>query len=68
MDIITNNTSIIGNPGCGKTKSIIDYCIRNFTKKGEFLIITFSNKAQCDFIEKGSKISKYSYFINFKIN
>ena len=58
MDIITNNTSIIGNPGCGKTKSIIDYCIRNFTKKGEFLIITFSNKAQCDFIEKGSKISK----------
>ena len=58
MDIITNNTSIIGNPGCGKTKTIIDYCIHNFTKKGDFLIITFSNKAQCDFIEKGSKISK----------
>jgi len=58
MNIITSNISIIGNPGCGKTKSIIDYCIQNFNKKSDFLIITFSNKAQCDFIEKGSKISK----------
>jgi hypothetical protein len=33
------------------------YCIKNFNKKGEFLIITFSNKAQNDFIEKGKKIS-----------
>ena len=57
MDIITNNLTIIGNPGCGKTKTIIDYCIKNFNKKGEFLIITFSNKAQNDFIEKGKKIS-----------
>lgn len=51
-------TSIIGNPGCGKTKTIIDYCNQQFTKKSDFLIITFSNKAQCDFITKGSKISK----------
>ena len=57
MDIITNNLTIIGNPGCGKTKTIIDYCIKYFNKKGEFLIITFSNKAQNDFIEKGKKIS-----------
>jgi hypothetical protein len=33
------------------------YCIKNFNKKGEFFIITFSNKAQNDFIEKGEKIS-----------
>jgi len=51
-------TSIIGNPGCGKTKTIIDYCNKKFTKKSEFLIITFSNKAQSDFITKGSKTSE----------
>ena len=51
MDIIINNLTIIGNPGCGKTKTIIDYCIKYFNKKGEFLIFTFSNKAQNDFIE-----------------
>jgi thymidine kinase len=57
LDIIIDNTTIIGNPGCGKTKTIIDYCIHNFTKKSDFLIITFSNKAQNDFIEKGKRIS-----------
>ena len=65
LDIITDNTTIIGNPGCGKTKSIINYCIDNFTKKSDFLIITFSNKAQNDFIEKGKRIcdlfSNYNY-------
>jgi len=54
---ITENLTIIGNPGCGKTKFIIDYCIHHFTKKSEFIIITFSNKAQIDFIEKGKRIS-----------
>lgn len=57
FDIITDNTTIIGNPGCGKTKTIIDYCNSNFDKKSDFLVITFSNKAQNDFIEKGKKIS-----------
>jgi thymidine kinase len=57
LDIITENTTIIGNPGCGKTRTIINYCIHNFHKKSDFLIITFSNKAQNDFIEKGKKIS-----------
>jgi hypothetical protein len=33
----------------------INYCIDNFTKKSDFLIITFSNKAQNDFIEKGKR-------------
>ena len=54
---ITENLTIIGNPGCGKTKFIIDYCIHYFTKKNDFIIITFSNKAQIDFIEKGKRIS-----------
>ena len=57
LDIITENTTIIGNPGAGKTRTIINYCIQNFDKKSDFLIITFSNKAQNDFIEKGKKIS-----------
>jgi hypothetical protein len=57
FDTITTNTTIIGNPGCGKTRTIIHYCIDNFNKKSDFLIITFSNKAQNDFIEKGKKIS-----------
>jgi len=56
-DIINENFTIIGNPGCGKTRTIINYCIKRFTKKNEFLIITFSNKAQMDFIERGSKSS-----------
>jgi len=50
FDTITANTTMIGNPGCGKTRTIIHYCIDNFTKKSDFLIITFSNKAQNDFI------------------
>ena len=57
LDIIIDNTTIIGNPGYGKTKTIIDYCIHNFNKKSDFLIITFSNKAQNYFIEKGKRIS-----------
>jgi len=35
MDIISNNITIIGNPGCGKTKTIIDYCINNFKNKSD---------------------------------
>jgi thymidine kinase len=57
FDTITSNTTMIGNPGCGKTRTIIHYCIDNFNKMSDFLIITFSNKAQNDFIEKGKRIS-----------
>ena len=57
LNFITENTTIIGNPGAGKTRTIINYCIQNFDKKSDFLIITFSNKAQNDFIEKGKRIS-----------
>jgi hypothetical protein len=63
FDTITANTTIIGNPGCGKTRTIINYCIDNFKKKSDFLIITFSNKAQNDFIEKGKK--KLDLFSNY---
>jgi hypothetical protein len=49
--------SIIGNPGCGKTRTIINFCKSNFKKSNEFLVITYSKKAQLDFINKGIKIS-----------
>ena len=47
--------SIIGNPGCGKTRTIINFCNSKFKKSNEFLVITFSKKAQLDFINKGMK-------------
>ena len=60
------NSIIIGNPGCGKTKTIIDFCINNSTKSNEFLIITFSKKAQLDLISKGHKISNNFTIYNIK--
>jgi superfamily I DNA/RNA helicase len=49
---------VLGNPGCGKTKTIIEYCLdkkrkREITKPSQFLIISFSKKAQLDFVRKG---------------
>jgi len=57
------NCILIGNPGCGKTKTIIEYCIEKYSKKyinnqNNFLIISYSKKAQIDFIARGKK-SKY---------
>ena len=54
---------LTGNPGCGKTKTIIEYCIEKYSKKyinnqNNFLIISYSKKAQIDFITRGKK-SKY---------
>jgi len=66
FDNIIDNTTLIGNPGCGKTRTIINYCIDNFSKKSDFLIITFSNKAQTDFIEKGKIISNLFSIYNCK--
>jgi superfamily I DNA/RNA helicase len=66
FDNIIDNTTLIGNPGCGKTRTIINYCIDNFSKKSDFLIITFSNKAQTDFIEKGKRISNLFSIYNCK--
>ena len=30
FDNIIENATLIGNPGCGKTRTIINYCIQNF--------------------------------------
>jgi DNA polymerase III epsilon subunit-like protein len=54
---------VIGIPGGGKTKSIIEYIIDKHRKKlinlpGDFLILTFSRKACNDFITKGKQINK----------
>ena len=32
FDNIIENATLIGNPGCGKTRTIINYCIQNFKK------------------------------------
>ena len=64
------NCSVYGNPGCGKTTSIIQYCIDKHTNNNinsnEFIIITFSKTAQMDFIEKGIK-TKVNIFTNKNI-
>ena len=57
--------SIIGNPGCGKTRTIINFCNSKFKKSNEFLVITFSKKAQLDFINKGIRSS--NIFNNYNI-
>lgn len=49
---------IIGNPGCGKTSTIIEHISSLFDRNllnnpSEFLILTFSRKACNDFIERG---------------
>lgn len=49
---------IIGNPGCGKTSTIIEHISSLFDRKllsnpSEFLILTFSRKACNDFITRG---------------
>jgi hypothetical protein len=58
---------LIGNPGCGKTYSIIQYCIHKaeqgiVTGAEDFLILTFSKSAQLDFLKKGKKSTKSKLF------
>ena len=60
------NSVIIGNPGCGKTKTIIDFCISNNINSNEFIIITFSKKAQVDLITKGQKLSHIFNIYNIR--
>ena len=54
------NAILIGNPGCGKTKTIIEYCIHKYNNNliqdsSNFFIISFSKKAQLDFITRSKK-------------
>jgi thymidine kinase len=56
---------VYGNPGCGKTTSIIEYVINKNIGSKEFLIISFSKQAQIDFISR-SKV-KYNIFNNINV-
>lgn len=65
------NCILVGNPGCGKTKTIIEYCIDKYNSNNKlikssnnFLIISFSKKAQIDFINRGNKSSQPKLFNN----
>jgi len=62
------NCILIGNPGCGKTTTIIEYCIHKYENNLiksflNFLIISFSKDATNDFISRGQK-SKYPSLFN----
>jgi len=63
---------VLGNPGCGKTRTIIEYCINKYRsgliKSGsEFIILSFSKKAQLDFVARGKKSSVPTLFTNKNI-
>ena len=66
------NSKLLGIPGGGKTKSIIQHIITNiyngnYTKNNQYLIITFSNSAKNDFITKSKKLINNQKVIN-KLN
>ena len=72
VDSAIENCIVIGNPGCGKTKTIIEYCIKKYKDKiisssNGFLIISFSKKAQLDFITKGRQTDNPKLFNNNNI-
>ena len=63
----TNNMKLIGIPGGGKTRTIIEKII-HMKKVGEietnrdFLILTFSRKSREDFLVKGQERDKKGFF------
>lgn len=66
------NSRLLGNPGCGKTKSIIGYCLDKHAKKiintsKHFIIVTFSKSAQQDFVRKGKLSNKPTIFNQMNI-
>jgi len=60
------NSILIGNPGCGKTKTILDFVFKKSSKSTDFLILTYSKKAQVDLINKGRQISTRFNIYNIK--
>jgi len=57
------NMKVIGIPGGGKTRTIIEYILShkqkgNITIPGNFLILTFSRKACIDFLSRGKWMNK----------
>lgn len=58
---------VLGNPGCGKTRTIIEYCINKYRNNlisgaSSFIILSFSKKAQLDFVARGKKSSVPTLF------
>ncbi len=47
------SAKLFGNPGCGKTHSIIEFVVDKNLKSSEFFIFTYSKSAQEDFLTKG---------------
>ncbi len=63
---------LIGNPGCGKTRSIIEFVIDKYKNKciktsTHFMIITFSKMAQQDFLTKGKLSSNPKLFTSINV-
>ena len=52
------HAKLLGNPGCGKTRSIIEFIINKKLAKNEFFVTTFSRSAKEDFLKKGKQKSK----------
>jgi DNA polymerase III epsilon subunit-like protein len=57
------NMKVIGIPGGGKTRTIIEYILKhkqkgNITIPSNFLILTFSRKACTDFLSRGKSLNK----------
>jgi DNA polymerase III epsilon subunit-like protein len=58
---------LIGSAGCGKTRTIIEFCIEKHKNKiiktyNDFMIVTFSRKARTDFIKRGKASSEPKLF------
>ncbi len=49
---------VLGNPGCGKTRSIIEFICDKKLKSNEFIVLTFSRAAAADFLKKGKARKK----------
>lgn len=57
---------LLGNPGCGKTCSIIHYILHHNLSSKEFLVFTFSKAAQEDFLTKGKLLSSEFNSMNIR--
>lgn len=58
---------LVGSAGCGKTRTIIEFCINKYKNKiiktsNDFLIVTFSRKACDDFVTRGKNSTEPKLF------
>ena len=52
------DSKLLGVPGGGKTRCIIEKIKKLFDQHDQYLILTFSKRARYDFLKKGKEISK----------